>query len=378
MIFEKFKELSEFKNEKGISFYSTINITNYKNELISFAKKGLENLINKIDKNDLNFFISSKNNLLNYLEGIRIKGKSLYIFSTPKKVYENFYDFPLRNEIYFGLPNLYQFYWALIENPDFGIVYITLNGFVFNRINLYKESGIIKVVPSIDTSSWRRKHIMPPPSPKGGVTIGAVGGGNLKDAYEERLEFHIYKILKEFKSNVLKNSDNLRTIFVTSDSEEKIDDFLNIEPNSNIFVKLVTPSNATMQDILNITIDKLNEIKKFDEEKALNELFNRASTSNLGGVGISSSLKFIQDGRVKKILISENFSKLVNICKKCSYIYFEKESCPSCNSNEFELEDLRFIIHNLCEKYKSELYIVHEENAKKLDLNGGIGFFLRY
>jgi len=378
MIFEKFKELSEFKNEKGISFYSTINITNYKNELISFAKKGLENLINKIDKNDLNFFISSKNNLLNYLEGIRIKGKSLYIFSTPKKVYENFYDFPLRNEIYFGLPNLYQFYWALIENPDFGIVYITLNGFVFNRINLYKESGIIKVVPSVDTSSWRRKHIMPPPSPKGGVTIGAVGGGNLKDAYEERLELHIYKILKEFKSNVLKNSDNLRTIFVTSDSEEKIDDFLNIEPNSNIFVKLVTPSNATMQDILNISIDKLNEIKKFDEEKALNELFNRASTSNLGGVGISSSLKFIQDGRVKKILISENFSKLVNICKKCSYIYFEKESCPSCNSNEFELEDLRFIIHNLCEKYKSELYIVHEENAKKLDLNGGIGFFLRY
>ncbi|MGB9749420.1 MAG: hypothetical protein ACPLWB_01035 [Caldisericia bacterium] len=378
MIFERFKELSEFKDEKGISLYSTINVTSYKNEILSFAKKGLENLSNKVDKNDLNFFISSKNNLLNHLEAIRIKGKSLYIFSTPKKVYENFYDFPLRNEIYFGLPNLYQFYWALIENPEFGIVNITLNGFEFHRINLYKESGVIKVVPSVDTSSWRRKHIMPPPSPKGGVTIGAVGGGNLKDAYEERLELHIYKILKEFKSNVLKNSENLRTIFVASDSEEKIDDFLNIEPNSDIFVKLTTFSNATMQDILNISIDKLNEIKKIDEEKVLNELFNRASTSNLGGVGISSSLKFIQDGRVKKILISENFSKLVNICKKCSYVYFEKEFCPSCNSNEFNLEDLRFIIHNLCEKYKSELYIVHGENAKKLDLNGGIGFFLRY
>jgi len=378
MIFEKFKELLEFKEEKGISFYSNINVTSFKNELLSFAKKSIENLSGKINKNDYEIFTICKNNLLNHLEAIRIKGKSIFIFSTPKKVYEYFYDFPLRNEIYFGLPNLYQFYWVLIENPDFGIVNISLNGFEFYRINLYKESGTIKTVPSVDTSSWRRKHIMPPSTPKGSVTVGSIGGGDLKDAFEERFDLHIYKILKDFKSNVLKNSQNIRIIFVTSDSEEKIDDFINIEPKSDIFMKIMTPSNASMQDILNISIEKLNEIKNNDEKIILNELFDRSSTGNLAGVGVSSSLKFIQDGRVKKIVLSENFNKLVNICKNCSYFYIEKESCPNCNSKDYEIDDLRFHIHKLGEKYKSELYIVHGENAKTLDLNGGIGVFFRY
>jgi len=56
MIYEKFKELTEFKNEKGISFYSNINVSSYKNELLSFAKNGIDNLSNKIKKEDLNYF----------------------------------------------------------------------------------------------------------------------------------------------------------------------------------------------------------------------------------------------------------------------------------------------------------------------------------
>jgi len=56
----------------------------------------------------------------------------------------------------------------------------------------------------------------------------------------------------------------------------------------------------------------------------------------------------------------------------------EKEICPICNSKEFDVDDLRFNIHNLAEKYKSDLYIIHKDLAKKLDLNGGIGVLLRY
>lgn len=378
MIYEKFKELLEIKNQKGITLYSNINLPSIKNEILNMTKKNLENISNKIKKEDQQIFIDSKNNLINHIESLRIKGKSLFLFSTPKRVYEYFYDFPFRNEIYFGLPNLYQFYWAIVENPDFGIVNISLNSFEFYKINLYKESGTIKVAPSVDTSNWRRKHIMPPSTPKGSITIGSMGGGDLKDAYEERFELHIYKILKEFKSNVLKNSQNLRIIFVTSDSEEKIDDFINIEPKSNIFLKIMTPSNATIQDILNISIEKLNKIKEKDEEMILQELFNRASTGNLAGVGVFSSLKHIQEGRVKTIVLSENLNKLVNICKNCSYVYVEKESCPNCNFKDYEIDDLRYHIHNFGEKYKSDIYIVHKENAKELDLNGSIGVFLRY
>lgn len=378
MIYEKFKELIELKNQKGIALYSNINLPSNKNEILNMTKKNLENISNKIKKEDQQIFIDSKNNLINHIESLRIKGKSLFLFSTPKKVYEYFYDFPFRNEIYFGLPNLYQFYWAIVENPDFGIVNISLNSFEFYKINLYKESGTIKVAPSVDTSNWRRKHIMPSSTPKGSITVGAMGGGDLKDAYEERFELHIYKILKEFKSNVLKNSQNLRIIFITSDSEEKIDDFINIEPKSDIFLKITTPSNATIQDILNISIEKLNKLKEKDEEMILQELFNRASTGNLAGVGVFSSLKHIQEGRVKTIVLSENLNKLVNICKRCSYVYVEKASCPNCNFKEYEIDDLRYHIHNLGEKYKSEIYIVHKENAKELDLNGSMGIFLRY
>lgn len=378
MIFEKFKELLELKGQKGVSLYSSINVTSYKNELLTFIKKGLENLSYKINKEDYNYFNEAKNKLINHVEGIRIKGKSLFIFSNPKKVYEYFYDFPLRDEVIFGNANLYQFYWALIENPDFGIANISLDEFVFYKVSLYKESGIIKTKPFVDTSSWRRKHVMPPSAPKSGVSIGAVGGGDLKDAFEEKFDLHIDKILKDFKSNILKNSQNLKVIFVTSDSEENIEHFINIEPNSPLFIKLVTPSNATMQDILNISLEKMNEIKKKDEENILNELFERSSTGNLAGVGVFSSLKFIQNGRVKKVILSENLNNMVNICKSCSYVYVERESCPVCNSKDFEIDNLRYHIHELCEKFKSEMSILHGENAKKLDLNGGIGVFLRY
>lgn len=378
MIFDKFKELKEIKDLKGISFYSNINLPSNKNELISFLKRELENLSKRVKKEESNYFNESKKNLIEHVEEIRIKGRSVFIFSTPKKVYEYFYDFPLRSDVYFGLANFYQFYWAIYEHQDFGIVSISLENLEYRKYSLFKEVEIITTEPSIDTSDWRRKHIMPPSAPKEGVSVGAVGGGNLKDAFEEKFDLHFLKILKEFKSNILKSSQNLKYIFVTSSSLENIDNFLNLEPISNVFYKLITPSNATKQDIFNLSIEKIGELREKEEKILLNELLNRASTSNLGAIGLTPSLKFIQDGRVNKILFSENLKKSVNICKNCSYIFFEKDYCPSCNSKNYDVDDLKYHLHLLGEKFKSELYILHGTNAKTLDLNGEIGVLLRY
>jgi hypothetical protein len=219
---------------------------------------------------------------------------------------------------------------------------------------------------------------MPPSAPKSGVGIGAVGGGDLKDAYEEKYTLFIEKALSDFKEKVLKDSDELKVIFVNSDAEENIYMFLNVPPPSQKFLKLNAPSNVTINEIILLGIKKLEEINKNKEREILNTLFERASTSNLAGVGLDSTLKILQDGRVDKLIISENINRLVKICKSCSYFYTERESCPVCNTKEYELKNIRFYIHELCKKYKSELTILHGNEAKELDLNDGIGSLWRF
>lgn len=374
----RFQELNSIKEEVGISLYLSITPSIGKREVLNTTKKLIDNLKENIKEGEKEIFEKSKENLFNHLEGLRIKGKSLFIFSSQKNTYEFFYEFPLRNEIYFGKPKLYQFYWAQIEYKDFGVVNFTEERFSFYKVSFFKEKLVFEEEPKVDTSTWRRKHIMPPSAPKSGVSIGAVGGGDLKDAYEEKYLLYIEKYLSDFKEKVIKESDDLKVIFVNSDAEENIDMFLNIPPPSQKFLKLNAPSNATINEIIELGIKKIEEINKNEEREILKNLFERAATSNLAGVGFSSTLKVLQDGRVNKLIISENLSKLVNECKNCGYIYQERESCPSCNSKEYELKNIRFLIYDLSKKYKSELFILHGNEAKELDLNDGIGALWRY
>ena len=374
----RFQELNSLKNDIGISLYLSITPSIGKKEILNITKKLIENIKDEIKTVDKEIFEKSKENLLNYLEGLRVKGKSLFVFSSPKDIFESFYEFPLRNEIFFGKPNLYQFYWSQIEYPDFGVVNFTESKFSFYKINFFKEKLIFEEEPRVDTSTWRRKHIMPPSAPKSGVSIGAVGGGDLKDAYEEKYLLYIEKALSDFKEKVLKESDDLKIIFVNSDAEENIHMFLNVNPQSNKFFKLNAPSNATINEIISLSIKKLEEINKTQEKELLKTLFERAATSNLAGVGLESTLKVLQDGRVDKLIISENINKIVKNCKNCGYFYTERESCPVCNSKEHEFKNLRFHLHELCKKYKSDLAILHGSEAKELDLNDGIGALWRF
>jgi predicted nucleic-acid-binding Zn-ribbon protein len=374
----KFEELNSIKEEKGISLYLSITPNIGKKEILSTSKKLIESIKDKFENEEKDYFEKSKDNLLNYIEGLRVKGRSLFLFSTPKNVYEFFYEFPLRNEIIFGKPNFYQFYWAQIENPPFGVVNFKEDKFSFYKVIFLKERLIFEEHPKIDTSTWRRKHIMPPSAPKSGVSIGAVGGGDLKDAYEEKYLLYIEKYLSEYKERVLKISFDLNFIFVNSDAEENIDMFLNIEPKSNKFVKLNAPSNATINEIISMGIMKLEEFKKLDEKEILKNLFDRSATSNLAGVGLSSTLKVLQDGRVNKLIVSENINNLIKECKNCGYFYIERESCPICNSNEYENINIRHIVHDLSKKFKSELVILHGGESKELDKHEGIGGLWRY
>ncbi|MCX8095772.1 MAG: hypothetical protein N3D74_06275 [Caldisericia bacterium] len=374
----RFQELNSIKEELGISLYISINPSIGKIEILNITKKLIENIKENIKSEERETFEKSKENLFNYLEGIRVKGKSLFIFSSPKNIYEFFFEFPLRNEIIFGKPNFYQFYWAQIEYPDFGIVDFKEDKFSFYKVIFFKENLIFEEKPKVDTSTWRRKHIMPPSAPKSGVSIGAVGGGDLKDAFEEKYLLYIEKYLSEFKEKVIKNSEDLKIIFVNSDAEENIDMVLNINPISQKFIKLNAPSNASLHEIINLGIKKIEEINKNEEKEILRTLFDRASTSNLAGVGLLSTLKVLQDGRVNKLIISENLNKFVKECKNCGYFYAERESCPVCNSKEYEIKNIKYHLHELCKKYKSDLFILHGNEAKQLDLNEGIGALWRF
>ncbi|MBC7195441.1 MAG: hypothetical protein H5U37_07280, partial [Caldisericia bacterium] len=151
----RFDELYSIKEEKGISLYLSITPNIGKKEILSTSKKLIESVKDKIQTEDKDYFEKSKDNLLNYIEGLRVKGKSLFLFVTPKNAYEFFYEFPLRNEIIFGKPNFYQFYWAQIENPPFGVVNFKEDKFSFYKVLFLKEKLIFEEAPKVDTSTWR-------------------------------------------------------------------------------------------------------------------------------------------------------------------------------------------------------------------------------
>lgn len=135
---------------------------------------------------------------------------------------------------------------------------------------------------------------------------------------------------------------------------------------------------ARPAEVLQRSMDIAMEADIKEERRLVQEAITAANKGGAGVIGLADSLYALQEGRVRLLLVDEEFSASGIMCTTCEYIAPHLGgACPFCGGTEFrEVTDaVNQAIHKAVDSGAS-VNIVRENEA--LQRAGGIAALLRY
>jgi len=161
------------------------------------------------------------------------------------------------------------------------------------------------------------------------------------EEYLKELESHFHPYLKERMKGVLKAKP--------SDSEDKI-----------------------LKEALEIKED----LKKKEETQIVDDFEAVLKKGGLAVSGIKNTLRSLNKGEVKTLLVTRKFSKPGRLCPKCRLIYLDDIECPVCKEKTIPVIDV--VDESVEAAFNLSCQVRHINSPSKLERYGGIGAFLRY
>lgn len=136
--------------------------------------------------------------------------------------------------------------------------------------------------------------------------------------------------------------------------------------------------DAPPQEVLAATLTLTEKYERNTEEEIVKEVVTSAAKAARAVVGLSRTLKHINQDRVWQLVCSEDFHSPGFECSKCTSLFsVEQPSCLYCGAALIPVTDVveRAVEHALRKGARIEL--VKSEAAASLDTAGGIGAFLK-
>ncbi len=348
-----------------------------------WLKGALKDLKKKISRDDLPYFEKVEEKAQLIVEGTLFKEKSAIIFvgEVLKEVIT--LQVGVEKEVSFGKPSIGQIIWLLEEYRPYGVIFVDATKVEFLRIQLNRVEMIKSFDLGLETTDWRKQRLMPPSSPRDGITRGAMGGGDRVEAFVDRVEANTQRFYKETTSffSQLKKNYNINEI-VLGGSEIIQDRYLKLlSKNKEVMVvgRVAIPLYAPPKEVLDTSLAVFWEYEREREKKIVELLLERSATGNLAGVGLDSSLKTLKDGKADTVIISRQIKVSLRECKLCFNLEKDKSGpCSFCGSEVFARGSIKTFLPLLIRKHKIKLEILGGEASEVLMTYGGIGAFWRY
>ncbi|MFW6139801.1 MAG: hypothetical protein ACOC5S_00420 [Acidobacteriota bacterium] len=161
------------------------------------------------------------------------------------------------------------------------------------------------------------------------------------EGYLKELESHFHPYLRERMKGILKAKPN--------DNPDKI-----------------------LKELLHIK----EELKRKEEHQIVKDFESELKRGGLAVSGIRNTLRSLNKGGVKTLLVTRKFSKPGRLCPKCRFIYLDETECVGCKVKTIPVID---VIDEAVEAGMNQsCQVRHINPPSKLDRYEGIGAFLRF
>jgi len=147
---------------------------------------------------------------------------------------------------------------------------------------------------------------------------------------------------------------------------------------SQIIGEFVADIEASPSEILNRSLDVAAQYDLQEEEKLVGEVITAAAKGGQGVIGLADTLYALHEGRMRQLLVEEDYHASGYVCTNCGYVGAERSvKCLFCGNAEMnEVPDaVNQAIQKAIQKGVQVNIVRHNEVLTKV---GGIAGLLRY
>jgi peptide subunit release factor 1 (eRF1) len=314
--------------------------------------------------------------ITDYLRHSRRGQRGIAVFAGPESWEVLSLQVEVSDELHWGLPSLKQLLWLLDEHRLSGVVVITRAAARFFRFWLGEIDEEQEESFSLDTSGWRRKDLVGPSHPRVGKAKGSQ-----RDPFADRLEAQYRRFHKDIAKRVRRWADKEKMAPVVLAGPAKLAEAILTHFPSDFKERIV----LLKRDLWHIPQSELQSqveriIARWERKKETSLINNlMGQESSLTSVGIEDTLKNVQQGRVRQLVIARGLRGKARQCEHCGRLsHSEATECLVCRGKTRSVE-LRAIVPELARKFGLHVEVVGGKAARKLiEEGGGIAAQLRY
>lgn len=167
---------------------------------------------------------------------------------------------------------------------------------------------------------------------------------------------------------------------VVGGTDETVAKFVGMLPkalSSKVVGTISIDMEASESEILERAQQAISEAEREREAEAVRQMITAAVKGGAGAIGLADTLTALQEERVHRLLIAEDFKGSAYRCEHCGYITaHETETCVYCGGAMVKIEDAGdAIVRRAIERGVDVDFIPDNEDLRKA---GSIGAILRY
>jgi len=308
-----------------------------------------------------------------FLNNRRPKERGLVIFASPKAWELVPLQVAVDNELHWGRPAVSQLLWLVDEHKPYCVVVVDHKGACFFQYQLREVFTIGEKKFDIDISEWKKKD------------IGHIAGqeiqktrGSQRDVFEHRMDAQYAHSCTETANQAIALSKEHNYIAIVLIGEDRLS--RSIEAAMPRYVRHHVIS--LQKDFAGLTSRELEKrlepIIEDWERKHQAAIVSEFLNSDRGTVtGIEESLFQLQNGSVRKLLLTRDLDVDLRQCLKCGRT--ERTADPLCSAcgGERRTVMLREILPELAKLHKADIQIVSGDAGNIMRKGGAMGAWLR-
>jgi hypothetical protein len=308
-----------------------------------------------------------------FLDNRRPKERGLVIFAGAKTWALVPLQVAVDNELRWGSPAVSQLLWLVEEHKPYCVVVVDHKGACFFQYQLRELLKIAENKFDIDISEWKKKD------------IGHIAGqeiqktrGSQRDVFEHRMDAQYAHSCTETAIQALALSKEHNCTAIVLIGEDRLSRPIEAAMPRDVRQHVI----SVPEDFAGLTDPELEKrlepIIEEWERKYQAAIVGEFLDSDRGTVaGIEESLFQLQNGSVRKLLLTRDLDVDLRQCLKCGWT--ERTADPLCSAcgGERRTVTLREVLPGLAKLYKADIQIVSGEAANTMSKGVAMAAWLR-
>jgi peptide chain release factor subunit 1 len=358
------KALLDYSSEgRVLSVYLNTDPTQVQAEA---AKIQLRNLLKTVDLPD---DVQAVERYINYEYDWAAKG--VVLFSNQSANYFRTFQFglPVPDKVFDGDKPIIRPYVHLLDNfSGWGVVLVDKQGarlFSFHMGNLVEMEGVL----GDEVKQLKRGS--------GDAMFGRKGGSDPSGKVENIIERNIKEVI-EYATSFFSHH-HIRRIMIggTDDNIARFREELPKSWQSLVVSDFSMSMSAPHQEVLQQATQEAMVAQKRINQALVDQAITLAAKGSNGVIGLIDTLNAIHEGRVKNLLVLQDFEQAGYGCNGCGYLTVQElKTCPFCSGSFDRIEHAVEMAVQETLKKNAEAKVILENEA--LAKAGQIAALLRY